>query len=250
MYNHSQMKKETIVFVHGAWHGKWCWDKYFKETFSSKGYDVITFDLPGHSKSGKDRRINKFILGDYVRALEEVTSTLAEAPIIVGHSMGGLVLQKYLEKHSCKKAVLMASIPPYGCIQATLKFAKSSYFYTSLLGLNLYGLVDTEEKSQEAFFSEDLPDEELKEYTENLCSESFLAFLNMLVPRVSVNHNSNIPMLVIGAKQDTIFSEKDNEITARKFNADLIMLDNIAHDMMLDVNHEKTSDAIIEWLES
>jgi len=54
------LKKETIVFVHGAWHGKWCWDKYFAPEFSAKGYNVITFDLPGHDKPGKIKGINKF----------------------------------------------------------------------------------------------------------------------------------------------------------------------------------------------
>lgn len=244
------MKPKTIVFVHGAWHGKWCWDKYFREKFTVEGYEVITFDLPGHDKSGRINGINKLTLGDYVKALEKITSALSEPPIIVGHSMGGLIVQKYLEKHSCEKAVLMASIPPYGCIQATLKFARKSYFYSNLLALNLYGLVDSEKKSKEAFFSDTLPNDELKEYTENLCSESFLAFLNMLLPQVRVNNNSDIPILVIGAREDAIFSENDNKITANKFNADLIMFDDIAHDMMLDVGHERVSDTIIDWLEN
>jgi len=45
--------KETILFVHGAWHGRWCWDKYWRATFEKSGYDVITFDLPGHQHPGK-----------------------------------------------------------------------------------------------------------------------------------------------------------------------------------------------------
>lgn len=243
------MKKDTIVFVHGAWHGKWCWDKYFKEAFSSKSYEVITFNLPGHDKPGKIKGINKFSLGDYTKALKEVTSKLKSPPIIIGHSMGGLVVQKYLETNTCKKAVLLASVPPKGVIRVTLNFAKKWYFYPSLFGLNLYGLVNSEKKSREAFFSKELPNEELKEYTAKLCSESFLAFLNMLLPCVQINNHLKIPMLVIGGKEDHIFSEKDNISTANKYNADLIMIENIAHDMMLDINHEQVSKVIINWIE-
>lgn len=240
--------KDTILFVHGAWHGKWCWDKHFRKAFESKGYNVITFDLPGHDQREKVRGINKYTISDYVDALKAQVDQLETPPIIVGHSMGGLVLQKYLEKHKCKKAILMASVPPFGVIKVTLKFAKKWYFYPSLLGLNLYGLVDSLKKSKEAFFSNDIADNELKEYTNQLCSESFLAFLNMLIPRVRVNHSAHIPMLVLGAANDTIFSIRDNEITAKKHNAELIILDDIAHDMMLDVYHKKASDAIMKWL--
>lgn len=82
------MKQETIIFVHGASHGKWCSDKYFKETFSKKGFEVVTFNLPRHDKPGK---------------VKGIVSNLKNPPIIVGHSMGGLVIQKFLETNTVKK---------------------------------------------------------------------------------------------------------------------------------------------------
>ena len=81
-----------------------------------------------------------------------------------------------------------------------------------------------------------------------MCSESFLAFLNMLLPRLRIPSDYNIPTLVVGGKYDTIFSPKDNKITAKKYNAELIMIDDIAHDLMLDTNHEIVSTAILTWL--
>ena len=125
---------------------------------------------------------------------------------------------------------------------------KKKYFYSSLVSLDLYKLVNTVQKSSSSFFSKELPNSELKEYTTKLCSESFLAFLNMLLPRVRTNNHLKVPTLVLGAKKDTIFSEKENKKTANKYNADCIMID-IAHDMMLDVNHKKVSNTILNWLE-
>jgi len=63
----------------------------------------------------------------------------------------------------------------------------------------------------------------------------------MLTLRIKVNHHLKIPMLVIGAEHDAIFSEKENKHTAKKYNADLIMIDDIAHDMMLDQGQERAS---------
>lgn len=243
------MRKETIIFVHGAWHGKWCWEKYFKPTFVSHGYDVVLFDLPGHDKPGKIKGINKYSIGDYVRVLENEVQKLDSDPILIGHSMGGLIIQKYLEKYSCKKAILMAPVPYYGVRKSTLRYMKKSYFYLTMLGLNMYKIVDSLEKSREAFFSKELSNEDVKEYSEKLCSESFLAYINMNFTRIKINFHTKIPMLVVGGKDDTVFLESEIEDTAIRYNAELIMFDNMAHDMMLDVHQEKVSKEIIKWIE-
>jgi alpha-beta hydrolase superfamily lysophospholipase len=111
-------------------------------------------------------------------------------------------------------------------------------------------MINSLEKSRESFFSADLPDEEVHEYTDQLCSESYLAFLNMLYPRIKLNYHTKIPMLVIGAQGDTIFHEDEVKAAADKYQADLIMFEDIAHDMMLDINQERVSKEIIDWIES
>lgn len=243
------MKKETIVFVHGAWHGKWCWEEHWTETFTSSGYECITFDLPGHITPGRVDGINKISLKDYVDALEEVVTKLDSPPIIIGHSMGGLIVQKYLERAPCKKAVLVASVPPYGVINTTINFLKKLSSYPALLLFDLYRLVDTEEKSRAAFFSKSLTAQKLSVYTSQLCSESYRAFLKMLVPNIRLKYHRETPMFVIGAADDTIFSIKDNEATAKKYNAELMIIEDIAHDMMLDTGQERAASAIIHWLQ-
>jgi hypothetical protein len=65
---------------------------------------------------------------------------------------------------------------------------------------------------QGGFFSKTLSDEDVEEYTQQLCSESYLAFLNILFPRIKMNHHLKVPILVIGAKNDIIFLEKKSEI--------------------------------------
>ena len=60
--------------------------------------------------------------------------------------------------------------------------------------------------------------------------------------------NLGIPILVLGAENDTIFSISDNKKTAEKYDADLFIIPNIAHDMMLDQNQEKVSAKMLAWL--
>ena len=242
--------RDTILFIHGAWHGAWCWEKYFIPEFTKRGFHCVAFNLPKHDKPGNTKGINTLSLNDYVEALKEEVQKLDQVPIIIGHSMGGLVLQKYLETETCQKAILLAPAPPTGVLRTTLNFLKKSYTLPNLLTFNLYGLINTAEKSKWAFFSEDLPNEELQEYTKNLCGESYRAFLDMLYPNVKVNNHLKIPMLVMGARNDNIFTVQEMETTAKKYNADLIIVEDIAHDMMLDANREKVSSAILEWIEN
>lgn len=243
-------EKETVLFVHGAWHGAWCWEKHFVKQFLDRGYRSITFNLPKHDEPGDTSGINKLSLNDYVEALKKEVDKLDVPPIIIGHSMGGLVLQKYLETATCKKAVLLASIPPSGVLQTTINFLTRSYAYASLMTLNLYGLVNTTVKAKWAFFSEELPQKELQEYTDRLCGESYRVFVKMLFPNVKLNHHLKIPMLVIGGREDNIFTVREHELTAKKYAADLIIIDKVAHDMMLDINQEKVSTAILNWIEN
>lgn len=243
-------KSEVILFLHGAWHGAWCWERYFMDIFAEKGYDNYAFTLRQHENPGKVKGINKVSLQDYVTDLEKAVSQLEQEPIIVGHSMGGIILQKYLEKNSCKKAILLAPCPPTGVLNTTLKllFAKS-YALPNMLSMNLYGMVNSDAKAKWGFFSEDISQEDVDFCLENLCSESYNAFLGMLFPNVKVNYHTQIPMLVLGVENDKLFTVKQMETTAKKYKADLKILPNIAHDLMLDTNHREAAEAIIEWIE-
>ena len=40
---------------------------------------------------------------------------------LIGHSMGGLVVQKYLERHAAPLGILLASVPPTGVLATTLR---------------------------------------------------------------------------------------------------------------------------------
>ena len=134
-------------------------------------------------------------------------------------------------------------------LRAALNFLKHSYGVTSLFTLNLFGLVNTLEKSKRAFFSENLPAAELEEYSNKLCSESFKVFLNMLYPNIKVNNHLKIPILVLGAEKDTIFTVKQVEMTAKKYGEKLIIMEDIAHDLMLEVKHEEVANEIMDWIE-
>ena len=104
-------RRGTFVLLHGAWCWNWYFKPFFLPYFAANGFDVIAFSLRGHGGSEGRERLNGFSIDDYVEDLRGVVATV-ERPVVVGHSMGGFVLQTYLTQASLRGAVLLASAPP------------------------------------------------------------------------------------------------------------------------------------------
>lgn len=84
----------TYVLIHGAWHGGWCWDKVVP-LLKEKGHKVEAPDLPGH---GNDKTpIPEISLQAYVDRVCQILDAQSEPVILVGHSMGGLIITQTAE---------------------------------------------------------------------------------------------------------------------------------------------------------
>ncbi len=95
------------LLVHGAWHGQWCWNK-ITPLLRQAGHQVVTFDLPGHGQDKTD--ISEVTLDLYVQRTCEILAVQEEPVILVGHSMGGLVLSQIanVAKTKIQKLVYLA----------------------------------------------------------------------------------------------------------------------------------------------
>jgi len=88
------MPKE-FVLVHGASHGAWCWDDV-TALLRGAGHRVITLDLPGHGRRAAEA--GRASMEAYGRAVADVMAREGVSrSILVGHSMGGPVVQKAAE---------------------------------------------------------------------------------------------------------------------------------------------------------
>lgn len=240
-----------LVLVHGAWHGAWCWQEHFVPALTEAGYAVHAVSLRGHGGSHGRDRLRWTRLADYVADLAAMTAGLPAPPILVGHSMGGLVVQKYLERGPAAAGVLLASAPPRGITGAVLRTARHDPLglLRANLTLSLYPLVSTPDRARDRLFSNDTPDETVLACHPRLQDESFRAFLDMIVLDLPVPEKVRVPMLVLGAAEDGIFSPAEVRATARAYHTQATIFAGMGHNMMLERGWEQVVEMIIAWLD-
>jgi alpha-beta hydrolase superfamily lysophospholipase len=176
-------RPHPLLFVHGLWVGAWCWQEHFLEHFAARGYAVHALNLRGHGGSEGRERLRWTRLAEYVDDLAQAVAQLPSPPVLIGHSNGGLVVQKYLETYTAPAAVLLASVPSSGLLWPTLNSASQHpwQFLVANLTMSLYPLVSTPQLARATFFSADMPDEQVRAYQARMSDESFLAFLDGLL---------------------------------------------------------------------
>jgi alpha-beta hydrolase superfamily lysophospholipase len=243
-------KQSPLLFVHGMWHGAWCWEKYFLPYFAKNGYAAYAMSLRGHGKSEGRDKLRWTSLADYVTDVETVVEQIGTPPVLVGHSMGGMIVQKYLEKHQIPATVLLASGPPRGLLLATLRVAKQRPldFIKVNLTLSLYPVIGTPENCQKFLFSDDIGKEQLMEHFGQMQDEAYRAYLDMILFNLPRPKLVNTQMLVLGAANDQAIALKEVHATAKAYGVDAEIFSGMAHDMMLETEWQKVADRIIDWL--
>jgi pimeloyl-ACP methyl ester carboxylesterase len=108
----------TMVMVHGAFVGGWCWEP-FAEHFRRRSWRCLAPDLRHHGADDARDELGRTGLADFTADLAELIGTLPDPPVLVGHSMGGLICQKLAAEGMARALVLLAPSPPWGILPAT-----------------------------------------------------------------------------------------------------------------------------------
>lgn len=242
---------ENILFIHGAWQASWVWEDYMS-FFSEQGYNCYALTLSGHNSEDSTKKINRYSFKNYMADVADALQQFETAPIIIAHSMGGLIIQKLLQKQKCcSKLVLLTSLPPSGALRATFKLLFRKYYTLwSILSLNLYKLVSNTERASWIFFSKELDKKKREIYSHKFVGESFPAFLALLFPMIRKKYHLETPTLVLGAKEDNIVSPKEIQYTANYYQASYHLFENSGHALMLDTEAPQAAKQILDWLKT
>lgn len=238
-----------ILFVHGGFNAAWSWE-LFLPYFAQNGYTSHALSLRGHGNSDGFEKLRWTSLNDYVSDVAQVVEQLGQPPVLIGHSMGGMIVQKYLESYQVPAAVLLASVPPKGLIPLVLRiFARYPLeLLKTNLTLNLYNLMADPDRFRSLLFSTDMPEEKLIEYHSRIKNESYRAFVDMMFLSLPRPKKINpAPLLVLGAKDDFMVTTSEVKATAQAYGTQAVF-SGVGHTMILEKDWQSVADRILEWL--
>jgi pimeloyl-ACP methyl ester carboxylesterase len=105
--------------IHGAFCGPWAFET-FRKPFEKAGWRVHAPTLRHHEHGARpSRALGTTSLADYLHDLEKFITGLDTLPILVGHSLGGLLAQMLAAKGLARALVLLAPCPPWGVLPST-----------------------------------------------------------------------------------------------------------------------------------
>jgi alpha-beta hydrolase superfamily lysophospholipase len=165
--------------------------------------------------------------------------------------MGGFIIQKYLETHDSPGGVLLSSPSPTGLLPTVLRSARRQpqAFARSSLTFSLKPTIATPQMARESFFSDALPDEQIREYWAQMQEESYRALLDMVALDLPRPAKVKAPLLILGAGLDNMLQPREIEATARVYHTHAQIMPGVGHDSMLEPGWRSVAERILAWLQ-
>jgi hypothetical protein len=239
-----------LLFVHGGWHAAWCWDEHFLDFFAARGFRAAAVSLRGHGGSAMDTPLDACSVWDYVNDVRSAADRLGGSPVVIGHSMGGHVVQSYLETNHAPAGVLMASAPPQGAMASSLRMMRRhpwAVLKVKTFG-NTHDVVNTPRLARAHLFCKRTPQDIVDNCVGKLQPESALA-MKQLMPSGRLRPDLiSTPLLVLGAIEDGMFTRAEVTATADAYHTKAEFYADMGHNMMLEPGWLSVADRIHEWL--
>jgi pimeloyl-ACP methyl ester carboxylesterase len=238
--------KTPLVLQHGAWHGAWCW-QWWQELFAEWGWISHAHSLPNHGGSVQKRYYRFCTLGYYLEFLDAEIKRCSQPPILIGHSMGGMLTQWYLKhKGDLPAAILVGSMPLY---DNPFRYIKRDPLGMLLASLTLSGnpLIRSPYEVGKKFMSEGALLSAAALY-EKLSSESALIVLQLNPLLWHPRPKPATPMLVLAGAIDALFTPADEKRLANFYGAEYKEFSYTAHNLMMEQSYRESAQYIHDWL--
>lgn len=249
---------ETIIMIHGMMTGPWCWENY-RQFFEEKGYRCITPTLRFHdmdSDSIPDPQLGNVSLLDYLDDLEKEIRGLDALPIIIGHSMGGLITQILASRGLAKAAVLLTPAPPsrvlilkYSAIRSFLPVIMRWGFWRKPFRSSFEGVVYSTLHLMPADEQRKIYSQMVYESGRSLFQIGFW-FLDRSKASKVDDAKVKCPVLAISGKQDRIVSTSSVRKIAAKYKTVSTYREfaNHAHWVIGEPGWQDIASYILDWL--
>ena len=232
-------EKAPLLFVHGLGHGAWCWSHWL-EAAAAAGHPAYAVSLRGHGSSQGSLRTAR--LSHYVDDVVHTAASLPRRPVLVGHSLGGLVVQLALARYAARAGVLVAPVPAHPAVGSLLAIARRHPGDAArlFLGRSL-------PLRREYLFNQ-LSGPDAQRLADRCGPESPLVQYQLLMHRPAGQPRGDAPVLVLATPDDALVPLADVRRTASRYAAPVLTFPGMGHDLMLDHGWRAPLDAMTSWI--
>lgn len=256
---------KTIVLVHGAWMNGDSWALWVAR-YRARGYEVLAPSWPYDNRSAADLRASPdpalagVGVDEIVAHYEGIVRGLHEKPYLVGHSFGGLFVQKLLDRGLAKAAVAIHPAPPKGvlpsfdAIRAGFPVVSTWGFGSKIIPMSpadfFWGWVHTMPVDQQkAAYERYVVPTPGKVYSEGLGAP--------FTEKMAVNfaNDTRGPLLIMAGGQDRTVSASMNRDNFKKYAGSKAVTEfkeypDRTHATCFQEGWEQVADDALAWLES
>jgi len=242
----------SLLFVHGINVGAWIWQRHYMPHFAAAGFDCYAVSLRGHGASAGRDRIRDWRMGDYVLDVAEVLERIAGPVVLVGHSLGGAVVQRYVRDHGRVAGMaLLASVPPWGLAHSAWRMSVTDpRLWSSMLALTLGKTpAHNDPAFRRALFSPDTHSTTIEEVAKRAGPESPWAVIDAQGwPPFAPAPWAAPPAFVLGGSIDRLIPEDEVRRTGMYYGAVTRIVPDLAHALMLEPRWEPGAHELEAWL--
>ncbi len=242
--------KATIIITHGIAEHSGRYNEITKK-LNDQGYTVVRYDLRGHGQSqgprGALKSYHQFIDDLHVFVTEEKKLNPKKI-FLIGHSMGGLIVNLYAVKYPKSVHGIISSAAPTYFIKDVLPFRIIGYKWLGFINKTNDLADDSLSRIKEVeqdYVSDPL---NLKSYKFSLAGNMFVSGVRYLNKHLE---NYETPVLILHGSADkivpAIFSERLHQLIPHS-DKKLIIYESSYHEIFNDIDREKVITDVIEWL--
>ena len=242
--------KPKVIMVHGGFCGGWAFDA-FRAPFEAAGHACLAPDLRGHGTGS--RSVAGVSMSDFARDIADLIAAEPAPPVLIGHSMGGLVAMMAAARARVSGLILLAPSPPWGVAGGSLEEAASAL---SLHALGPFWLqaIEPDYASARLYSLDRLETEARRKTFNSMTAESGRALWETLnwwidpfmTTSVAVDRIKAPALVMVGAK-DMIHPPATVRQTAERLGADFRVFEGMSHWLLGEPGWEDVAQACLEW---
>lgn len=256
------MQTKTIVLIHGMFMTPLCWENWIPR-YESKGYRCLAPAWPGRDQPIEEQRsrhpdaeLGRLDLKAVVDCMDAVIRPMQEKPVLIGHSMGGLVVQLLLQRGLAAAGVAIHPAAPQGVFTTAWSYVRSNLPAIDPLAPAGSPVVMSFPHFQYAFVNTLPLDQQRAAYDRYVVPES------RRVPRQSLTSVARVdfkkahaPLLITAGSKDHIIPPSLNRANYERYHAgdsvtEFKLFGGRDHFVIGEPGWQEVADFALAWLET